>query len=167
MNKGCPLIVEWVAQIRKVDGMSALDVSVDVEILADPADVAAVMFDPAREAEWMEAVTGVEIIDPALAPGARVRHHASVLGREISWTSEVETVHFPHVLLLRVAEEHFTGSVRYEIQRSGPGSRARIRAAGESNALGFLPVSMVTGPMRSALLADLGRLKGLVEQPAS
>ncbi len=145
--------------------MSAVEISVDVEIAADPADVAAVMFDPAREPEWLREITRVEVIDPALAPGARVTHHASVMGREVSWTTHVETVHFPHVLLLRIEEGPFVGTVRYEIQRSGSGSRARIRGAGEAASLGFLPVSMITGPVRSALTADLGRLKSLVEQP--
>src|SRR6187551_3610442 len=101
--------------------MSTVDVAVQVEIAAAPADIAAVMFDPAREPEWMKAVTRVEIIDPALAPGARVLHHASFLGKDISWQTVVETVHFPHVLALTIAEGPFVGTVRYDIQRSGTG----------------------------------------------
>jgi uncharacterized membrane protein len=144
--------------------MSDVDVSVEIDIVGDPTDVASVMFDPARAPEWMKAVTAVEIIDPALAPGAKVRHRGSFLGQEISWVTEVEAVHFPHVLMLRIAEGPFVGTVRYEIQRSGSGSRARIRNVGAPSALGFLPAAMIAGPMRSALNADLERLKALVEQ---
>jgi hypothetical protein len=140
-----------------------VDLTVEVEIQAAPADVAAVMFDPAREPEWMNAVKRVEIIDPALAPGARVRHHASFLGKDISWETVVETVHFPHVLALTINEGPFIGTVRYDIQRSGTGSVARIRNVGEPGKFAFLPVAMITGPMKSALSADLGRLKALVE----
>lgn len=143
--------------------MSSVDVAVDIEIAADPADIAAVMFDPQREPEWIEAVRAVEIIDPALAPGAKVRHSGTLLGRDIAWTTEVETVHFPHLLTLRVSGGPFEGLVRYEIQRSGTGSRARVRNVGQAAGLAFLPAAMIEGPMRAVMSADLQRLKGLVE----
>ena len=143
--------------------MSDVDVAAEIEILADPTDVAAVMFDPAREPDWIQAVTRVEIIDPALAPGAKVRHHGRFLGRDLDWVTEVEAVHFPHVLTLRVAEGPFVGTVRYDIQRSGAGTRVRVRNTGRAAGLGFLPTAVITGPMRSAMTADLERLKALVE----
>ena len=144
--------------------MSTVDVAAEIEIAAAPADVAAVMFDPQRESEWMKAVTGVEVIDPALAPGARVRHRGTFLGQELAWTTEVEAVHFPHVLALRIADGPFVGSVRYDIQRSPGGSRVRVRNVGEPAKFGFLPAALIEGPMRTAMSADLGRLKALVEQ---
>ena len=116
-----------------------------------------------RALEAAGAVTKVEMIDPALVRGARVRHHGSVLGKEIAWVTEVEAVHFPHVLALRMNEGPFAGSVRYEIQRSGGGSVARIRTVGEPTSFGFLPTAMIAAPMRTALSADLGRLKAIVE----
>ncbi|MEO8483939.1 MAG: SRPBCC family protein [Acidobacteriota bacterium] len=143
--------------------MSTVDVAVDIEIAANPADIAAIMFDPQREKDWIQAVQSVELIDPALAPGAKVRHRGSLLGRDVSWITEVETVHFPHVLTMRISDGPFVGTVRYEIQRSGGGSRARVRNAGETTALGFLPAAMIEGPLRAAMTADLARLKGLVE----
>jgi len=146
--------------------MSTVDVTAEVAIAAAPADIAAVMFDPAREPEWMKAVSGVEVLDPALVPGARVRHLGRVLGREMAWVTEVETVHFPHVLALRVNDGPFVGTVRYEIQRAGLGSVARIRSVGEPAGLGFMPAAMIAGPMRAALSADLDRLRALVETKA-
>lgn len=141
-----------------------IDVEAIIEIAAVPADIAAVMFDPAREAEWVSAVTRVEVIDPALVPGARVRHHGRVMSQEFSWTTEVETVHFPHVLALRLSDGPFVGTTRYEIQRSGSGSRVRVRSAGEPGpSLSFVPAAMVVGPLRAAMAADLERLKVLVE----
>jgi uncharacterized membrane protein len=147
--------------------MSTLDVSVDIDIAAAPADVAAVMFDAARDAEWMKAVTAVDVLDPALKPGARVRRTATFLGRDISWVTEVEMVHFPHLLALRIADGPFVGTVRYEIQRTATGSRARIHNVGEPGQLGALvPASFIAAPMRSALAGDLERLKAIVEQAA-
>ncbi|MEO7191968.1 MAG: SRPBCC family protein [Vicinamibacterales bacterium] len=143
--------------------MSQVDVSAEVEIAASPADIAAVMFDPAREPEWMNEVTGVEIVDPALAPGARVKHMGQVLGRAIDWLTVVEAVHFPHVLTLRIGDGPFVGTVHYQIQRSGTGSVARMRSVGEAPSLGFVPAAMIAAGMRSALGANLARLKALVE----
>lgn len=143
--------------------MSDIDVSAEIDIAASPTDVAAVMFDPAREPEWIGAVVGVEVIDPALAPGARVRHSGRLLGRELSWITEVEAVHFPHLLALRIAEGPFVGHVRYDVQRSATGTRARIRNVGSPTGLGPVPSSFVVGPLRSAMTADLERLKTLVE----
>lgn len=144
--------------------MNSVDVAADIEIAADPADIAAVMFDPAREAEWMSAVTGVEILDPALVRGARVRHKGRLMNQDFAWTTEVETIHFPHVLTLRVSDGPFVGALRYEIQRSGAGSRVRMKSTGEPGpALSFVPAAMLTGPLRSAMAADLERLKALVE----
>jgi uncharacterized membrane protein len=143
--------------------MPQIDVSAETEIAAAPADIAAVMFDAAREPEWMSTIKSVEVIDPALQPGARVRHTSSVMGREIKWTSVVEAVHFPHVLSLRVSEGPVDGILAFNIQRSGGGSRVRIQTRGEAPSLGFLLASMIEGPLRSALTNDLGRLKAIVE----
>ena len=76
----------------------------------------------------------------------------------------IETIHFPHVLVLRVAEGPFVGTVRYDIQRSGGGSRVRIRSNGEPAAtFSFLPASAMAAPLRASLASDLDRLKTLVE----
>jgi hypothetical protein len=122
------------------------------------------MFDPQREPEWMSAIKHVEIVDAALQPGARVRRTASFMGRDLGWTTEVEAVHFPHVLKLKIAEGPFTGTISYQIQRSVGGSMVRIHNQGQTTMLGFLPSSLVEAPMRSALTADLARLKALVEK---
>lgn len=140
-----------------------IQVNAEIDIHASPAAIAAVMFDPQRYPEWMKAVTSVEVHDPALAPGARVTHHGSFMGKELKWTTTVEAVHFPHVLAMKISDGPFVGTVKIGIQRSGEGSRVQIQNAGELHGLGFVPEMMVTGPMRSALEADLGRLKAIVE----
>jgi Polyketide cyclase / dehydrase and lipid transport len=146
--------------------MASVDVSSEIDILAAPADVAAVMFDPEREPEWMSAVTKVELIERALAPGARVKRSGTFLGRPITWMTTVEMLHFPHVLAMRLGDGPFEGLVRYDIQRSGAGSRVRIRNIGELSGAGT-PAAAVTGPIREALAADLARLKRIVETKPS
>jgi uncharacterized membrane protein len=140
-----------------------LDVSAEIEIAAAPADIAGVMFDPQREPEWIKLIKQVELLETALEPGARVRRTGSFMGQEFSWTTEVESVHFPHVLIMKVSEGPFSGLIRYDVQRSGSGSRVRIRNVGQSDKLP-VPAAMLTSPMKSAMQADLERLKGIVEQ---
>jgi hypothetical protein len=143
--------------------MPTVNVTAQTEIAADPTDVASVMFDPAREPEWLPAVSAVELIDKALQPGARVRRAASALGHEVAWTTVVEAVHFPHVLTLRVVDGPFTGTMHYQVQRGGAGCIVRLQVRGEVAALGFIPVAALEGPARQALDAGLARLKTIVE----
>ncbi len=145
---------------------SVFDVSEAVEIAAAPADIAAVMFDPAREPEWMTSVGLVEVVDNALRPGARVRHTGRLFGQPVTWTTTVEAVHFPHVLTLRVSDGPFTGIVNYQIQRSPGGSTARIQNRGDGGAIGGGAggdAAALEEPIREILRADLARLKTLVE----
>jgi uncharacterized membrane protein len=146
--------------------MSALNVVAEIEIAAEPTDVAGVMFDPAREPEWMAAVTSVEVIDPAIRPGARVKHAATVMGFAVGWTTTVESFHFPHMLTLRIAEGSFNGTVQYQVGRGGTGSIARVAIAGDAALPAMIPAAMVTGKAREALDGYLARLKVLVETPA-
>jgi hypothetical protein len=145
--------------------MPTIDVSAEIDIDAAPADIAGVMFDPQREPEWISVITGVELLDPELAPGARVRRTGSVLGRSVGWTTEVERVHFPHLLILKVVDAPFRASTRFEVQRSGTGSRVRVRGVGDADTLP-VPAAFVEGPLKSALAAGLARLKTLVESTA-
>ena len=141
-----------------------IDVSAEIEIAASPAAIAGVMFDPQRNHEWMKVVEKVEILDPALAPGARVRFHGDFMGKSLSWMTTVEAVHFPHVLELAISDGPFVGTSRIGIQRSGGGSRVQVRSTGEVQGMSLIPDAMVAGPMKSALEGDLGRLKALIEK---
>ncbi len=143
-----------------------IDVTAEIEIAASPADIAAVMFDPHRDPDWMAAVSTVDVMDPGIKPGARVRRAGTLFTKDISWTTEVVAFHFPHVLELRVLDGPFVGSIVYQVGRSAGGSVARIQNVGEMRAPG-LPESMIGGPMRAAMASDLARLKALVEQSAT
>ena len=143
--------------------MANIDVTVDTEIAAAPADVAAVMFDPQREPEWMKVVQTVEIIDAALAVGARVKRTASFMGKEVSWTTTVDAVHFPHVLRLQISEGPVTGTVSYQIQRSAGGSAVRVRNEATVTGMFAMMTAMIESKMQSTMAEDLERLKALVE----
>lgn len=147
--------------------MPSANVLVETEIAAEPTDVAGVMFDPQREPEWIDAIKKVELIDKALQPGARVKRTGRFMGYEFTWSTVVEAVHFPHRLVLRIADAPISGTITYDVQRSGSGSIVRVHTQGETSKWSFIPSSMIEGPMRTAMTADLQRLKALVERPAT
>ena len=140
-----------------------IDVSADIEIAASPSTIAGVMFDPQRYTEWMTGVSRVEMLDPALAPGARVKHHGTFMGQDIVWTTQVEAVHFPHVLTLLITDGPFVGTTRIGIQRSPGGSQVKVHTTGALNGMPFVPDAMVATPMKAGLVADLERLRPLVQ----
>ena len=140
-----------------------IELSASIEVEADPSTVASTMFDPQRSVDWMSAVSRVEVLDAGLASGARVKHYGTLMGRSIEWTTEVEAVHFPHILSFRIADGPFVGTLRYGIQRSGAGSRVEIRSSGELKGFDAVPDAMVVGPMRATLQADLEKLKAILE----
>jgi hypothetical protein len=118
------------------------------EILIDgaPADIAGVMFDPMREHEWMTAVTSSVPQTPGITAGAEVKRTSVVNGANVAWSTAVEAFHFPHVLRLSIGGGQ-NGVIRYEVQRAGGGSVARVRASSDQDIFGF----------------DLEKLKALVE----
>jgi hypothetical protein len=122
----------------------SVDISKEILINGAPADIAGVMFDPARETEWMTAVSSSVPQSRGITPGAEVKRTSHVSGRDVQWSTTVDAFHFPHVLRLVIPSG---GYIKYEVQRHGTGSVARVRASSESDLFGF----------------DLEKLKTLVE----
>ena len=123
-----------------------MDFNKDILINAAPADIAGIMFDPVREHEWMTAVKSSVPQTPGITIGAEVKRTSDVNGADVAWSTRVEAFHFPHVLRLDIGGGQI-GFVRYDVQRSGTGSVARIRAVSEQDLFGF----------------DVEKLKRLVE----
>jgi hypothetical protein len=122
----------------------SFEVSREILINGAPADIAGVMFDPARETEWMTAVSSSVPQSRGITVGAEVKRTSKVGGTDVDWSTSVEAFHFPHVLRLVIPSG---GYVKYEVQRHGTGSVARVRATSDVDLFGF----------------DLEKLKQLVE----
>ena len=114
--------------------------------MGSPADVAGVMFDPTRDHEWMTAVTSSVPQSVGISIGAEVKRTSVVNGGDVAWTTAVEQFHFPHVLRLTIGGGA-SGHIRYDVQRGGGGTIAKIHAMSEQELFGF----------------DVARLKKLVE----
>lgn len=124
-----------------------MEFSKDIRIGGSPSDTAGVMFDPARDHEWMRAVTSAVPQTPGIQPGAEVKRTSAVGGADVAWTTVVEQFQFPHALHLAIGGGA-SGYIRYEVQRHGAGTVASVRASSEQDLFGF----------------DLEKLKALVER---
>ena len=122
-----------------------MDIVQNIQIAAAPADVAAVMFDPAREREWMTSVTSTtpRTAGITLAP-------KSMDERRRGTADRVGNPGFGLSFSARSAPAHHRWTGRFAELRGaalGSGSVAVVRAASEIDLFGF----------------DLQRLKTLVE----
>jgi len=124
----------------------SFEISKEILIDGAPADIAGVMFDPARETEWMTNVSSSVPQSPGITVGAEVKRTSKVAGAAdaVPWSTTVDAFHFPHVLRLVIPTG---GYIKYEVQRMGMGSVARVRATSDVDLFGF----------------DLEKLKKIVE----
>jgi uncharacterized protein YndB with AHSA1/START domain len=109
-----------------------VDVTASRTIPASPDRVAAVMFDPTRDPEW---IGGAKSVDPPsgnpTAVGARTTRHGGFMGRKFSWQTEVATFEPNRLLDMRfVAGPMKGGGATYRIEPEGNRSRVSIRNTG-------------------------------------
>ncbi len=138
-----------------------MDVLVSTDMAASPRRVAAVMFDPRRDPEW---IGGARAVDPPTddptAVGARTRRHGGFLGKKFSWVTEV-VEHRPDSLLrMNFVEGPMRGEVSYAIEPRPNGSRVSIRNAGSSS----FSVPGMAWMLRRSVAKDLERLKRIIEE---
>jgi uncharacterized protein YndB with AHSA1/START domain len=109
-----------------------MDVTASRLIAAPPGHVAAVMFDPARDPEWIGGAKSVEAPNgDATKIGSRVTRHGGFMGHKFSWTTEVQGFDPDHLLHMSfVAGPMKGGIVTYRIEPDGSSSRVSIRNTG-------------------------------------
>ena len=110
-----------------------MDVTVSRAIAATPSQVAAVMFDPRRDPEWIGGAKSVEPLSgEPIAIGSRVRRNGGFMGKSFSWETEVVGYEPDRFLdMTFVAGPMTGGSVTYRIEPGVEGgSRVSIRNTG-------------------------------------
>ena len=136
-----------------------VDVTVQMSVAATPDQVAAVMFDPSRDLEWIGGAKRAEMLGPEpYGVGTRVRRSGAFLGRNFSWVTEVTEFEPGRSVRMKHAAGPFTGGVDYSIAPTGEGSAVTIRNYGEASFWFPFLASM----MRASVRGDLKRLSRLV-----
>jgi uncharacterized protein YndB with AHSA1/START domain len=141
-----------------------VDVRVERRINAAPEAVAAAMFEPSREPEWMKAVKEAGRMEAGTGVGSKAWQRGGFLGMEIRWTTEVTEYSPGRRLTMRIDGGPFQGTVTYSIEPLDQGSVVAIRNEGEPTAFAWLPRWLLEAAMRGAMAKDLERLGSLVER---
>lgn len=144
-----------------------LDVRVEALVATSPEEVAAYMFDPHHDPEW---ITGIEHVDTpggSVGVGTETHRLARFMGRRIDYVLRV-IEHIPYSLLvMESVRAPFPMSVTYGVQPDGTGSRVSLRVTGGYGRLMRLAQPIVSRQIRRSLEADLRHLRGRLEATAA
>jgi len=141
----------------------ATDIRVGVVIARPPEDVAAVMFDPSRDAQWTNGVVASRAVtEGPLRAGSIVERDVRFAGRRFTYRYEVVSADLQS-LELRV-ERPFPMAVTYLLDPVGGGTQTSIHARGDAG--GFFRVArpLLDRMVRRNITNDLDALKRLVER---
>lgn len=140
-----------------------IDVRVDAHIARSRGEVAAYMFDPHHDPDW---ITGIERVDPSAAPvgvGTETHRVAKFMGRPIDYVLRV-VEHIPdRLLVMESVKAPFPMGVTYAIEPEAAGSRVRLRVTGGYGRVMHLASAIVTRQIKRSLEADLRQLARRLE----
>lgn len=140
-----------------------VDVQVGAHVARFPEHVAAYMFEPRHDPEW---ITGIVHVDPPVAPfgvGTETHRLGRFMGRQIDYVLRV-TEHVPdRLLVMESVRAPFPMGVTYAIEPDGTGSRVSLRVTGGYGLLMRLAEPIVRRQIRRSLKADLRHLRGRLE----
>ncbi|TWP51735.1 hypothetical protein FKR81_12780 [Lentzea tibetensis] len=140
-----------------------VDVRPSVLVRRPPAEVAAVMFDPAQDLRWTGGITSSRPARPGpLVEGTIVERTATFLGRTFTY-GYVVTRHEPDRLVEMTVDRPFPMVVRYELAADAEGTRVAIHATGgPGRFFGWLS-PVLARQVRRSIAGDLDRLRICLE----
>lgn len=134
------------------------NVRVEAHVARSPEDVAAYMFDPRNDPEW---ITGIERVDIPVAPvgvGTETHRLARFMGRRIDYVLRVTELIPDRLLVMQSVRAPFPMGVTYGVQPDGSGSRVSLGVTGGYGVLMRLARPIVSRQIRRSLEADLSQL---------
>jgi carbon monoxide dehydrogenase subunit G len=140
------------------------DVRVEAHVARPPEDVAAYMFDPDHDPDW---ITGIEHVDPPAGPvrvGTETHRLAKFMGRRIDYVLRVVQYIPVRLLVMESVQAPFPMGVTYGVEPDGSGSRVSLRVTGGYGLLMRLAQPLVGRQISGSLEADLRRLRGRLEE---
>jgi hypothetical protein len=142
----------------------SVDVTTEIVIARECADVAAYAGDPSNAPEWYANITSVRWrTPPPVGVGSRMDFVARFLGRTLAYTYEV-VEHGPHRMVMRTAQGPFPMETTYTWAAEDVGrTRMTLRNRGEPAGFAKVAAPMMAAAMRRATDKDLVRLKHILE----
>jgi hypothetical protein len=142
----------------------ALDETAEIEIERSAKDVAAYMFDPANDPEWISGVNAAEPLDGVpLAVGSKVRRRASFLGRRIDYVMEIVELAPERRMAMHAVEAPMPMDVSYEVEPRRERSVARVRVQGDASGLYRIASPLMSAQVSRSIGKDVRELKRILE----
>ncbi|HUN39219.1 MAG TPA: SRPBCC family protein [Acetobacteraceae bacterium] len=145
---------------------TVLYAEVAVTIRRSRAEVAAVMFDPRYDTDWIGHIRGSAKMAPGpIRRGTQIAREWRWFGRTIAETTEVKE-HVPDRSIAMTTQLPFGLRIRYTLEGIPEGTIVRIHAEGRTTGVFRFAARLLDALLRSAVIRDLHRLKALVESGA-
>jgi uncharacterized protein YndB with AHSA1/START domain len=143
----------------------AVDVTTEIEISRPREEVSAFAADPSHATAWYKNIKAVEWeTPPPVVVGSRVRFRAQFLGRALDYTYEVRELEPGSRFVMATAHGPFPMETTYTWEDAADGAtRMTLRNRGEPTGFAAVTAPVMSRAMRKANVADLRRLKALLE----
>jgi ligand-binding SRPBCC domain-containing protein len=144
----------------------AVDVVTEIRIRRPREEVSAFAGDPSNATAWYRNIKSVEWeTPPPVVLGSRVRFRARFLGRTLAYTYEVRELDPGRRFVMATAQGPFPMETTYVWEDAADGTtRMTLRNRGEPAGFAAVTAPVMTRAMRKANVADLRRLKALLER---
>lgn len=141
-----------------------MDVTVQTHIERPRAEVAAYLFDPGHDPQWMPALNEVRwLTEPPLQVGTRVARVARFLGKSMEYVLEVLALEPERRLEMRSTSGPFPMTVTYELTDQGGGTLFKLRTQGDARGFYKLAAPLLKLQVEGQIRGDLARLKARLE----
>jgi uncharacterized membrane protein len=142
-----------------------VDVQTEVQIERPRDEVAAFASNPENATAWYKNIKSVEWKTPRpVTAGSRIAFVAQFLGRRITYTYEVRELVPARRMVMATTEGPFAMETTYEWSDTpGGATKMVLRNRGVPSGFSKVATPMMVRAMRRANLADLARLKHILE----
>jgi ligand-binding SRPBCC domain-containing protein len=144
----------------------AVDVVTEIKIRRPRDEVSAFAADPSNATAWYKNIKAVEWdTPPPVVVGSRVRFRAHFLGRTLEYTYGVRELEPGRRFVMATAQGPFPMETTYTWEDEADGAtKMTLRNRGEPSGFAAVTAPVMTRAMHKANVADLRRLKALLER---
>ncbi len=144
----------------------AVDVMTEIDITRPRDEVSAFAADPSNATAWYKNIKAVEWdTPPPVVVGSRIRFRAQFLGRTLNYAYEVRELEPGRRFVMATAQGPFPMETTYAWEDvAGGATKMTLRNRGEPSGFAAVTAPVMTRAMRKANMADLRRLKALLER---
>jgi len=143
-----------------------VDVMTAINIARPRDEVSAFAADPSNATAWYKNIKAVDWdTPPPVIVGSRIRFRARFLGRTLTYTYEVRELEPGRRFVMATAQGPFPMETTYTWEDVADGATRMILGnRGEPSGFAAVTAPVMTRAIRTANMADLRRLKALLER---